>query len=101
MINELHKLRNSVAHLTVTPDKTMAQKSINLARIIFEALEERWEEEKRCVVCGSPDVVGVEKSVTIDISKIKNKKDLEKAMEKKEGRIIGFYCKKHEPYWTR
>jgi HEPN domain-containing protein len=99
-INEVHKLRNNVAHLTVIPDRTTAQKSINLTRIIFEFLQERWKKEKRCLVCGSPAVVGVEKSVMIEMPKIKNKKDLEKAMKKEEGRIIGFYCKNHEPYWA-
>jgi len=98
-IDELRKLRNKITHLTITPSETDARKSINLARLVFEYLTKHWKEENRCIICGSKDVVDVEQSLKIDMSKIKNKKDLEKAVTKK-GEIIGFYCKKHQPYWA-
>jgi len=99
--NELHELRNKVAHFKTTPDRTMAQRSINLTRIVFDNLEERWKREKRCLVCGSVDVVGIEKSVTVDMSKMKSKKDLDKAIkDEKKGHVVGYYCKKHQPYWA-
>lgn len=99
-INDLHNLRNSITHFEIIPNKDMARRSVILARIVFDWLEDRWKKEKRCVICGSTKVVGTEKSLTINMARIKSKKDLEKAMQKEDGKIVGYFCKKHEPYWT-
>jgi HEPN domain-containing protein len=99
-INDLHNLRNSVTDFRTTPNKGMANKAISLARIVFDDLEERWKTQKRCVVCGNSEVVGAEKSVKISVNKIKDKKDFEKAMNRETGDIVGYFCKKHEPYWA-
>ena len=103
-VEDLHNIRNSIAHLTTSADKNTAQKAINLARIVFDNLGEFWKRERRCVVCGSADVVGVEQSFALNISQIKNRNGLDKAIERaireKRAQLLGFYCKKHQPYWA-
>jgi HEPN domain-containing protein len=99
-INDLHDLRNSITHFQTTANKDMARRSVTLAGMVFDWLQDRWKREKRCVICGSLEVVGTEKSLTIKMTEIKSKRDFEKAMEKENGEIVGYFCKKHEPYWA-
>jgi len=72
--------------------------------IIFEGFQESLMMERRCVICGSKEVVGEQWIRPINMSKIKSKKDLEKALfdvrKKRDERLVGLYCKKHEPYWV-
>jgi HEPN domain-containing protein len=104
-IPELRKLRNKIARLKESPTKKEAEGAIDLARfIIFEGFQESLIHERRCVICGSKKVVGGEYIRKLDVSKIKSKKDYEKALAKvrksEEEKLVGLYCKKHEPYWT-
>lgn len=104
-IVELRKLRNEIAHLKSFPTKKEAEEAIDLARfIIFEGFQETLMRERRCVICGSTEVVGEEWHGILDMSKIKSKKDLKKAFsdirKMKKKRLVGLYCKKHEPYWA-
>lgn len=99
-IEELHNLRNKVAHLVVKVDKRRAERAIELTRVVFETLEELWIRENRCIVCGSPEVVGVEVSYKVDPRKIKSREDLDKLLDKRKGQVRGYYCKNHEPYWA-
>jgi HEPN domain-containing protein len=103
-IKELHSLRNEVAHLRVKPTSDEAKRAEALARFVFEGFEEVWKREKRCVVCGSTEVVGAEWEVSVDTSQIGSVKDLEKILLKsasKRRKLSGYYCKEHEPYWAR
>lgn len=103
-IKELHTLRNEVAHLRVRPTVDEARRAEALARFVFDGFGAVWKQEKRCVVCGSTEVVGAEWEVSADLSKIKSRSDFEKILRKsapKRRKLFGYYCKEHEPYWAR
>lgn len=104
-LHKLQKLRNKVVHSTMVVKKDDADLAVNLAVLIQRGISNLWKKQKRCVICGSTKVVGEEWTGTINLSKIKSRKDLEKAMEDskkwKDRQLLGYYCKKHEPYWTR
>lgn len=104
-LRKLHKLRNKVAHSTTTAKEDEADMAVDLAILIQRGISNLWMKQKRCIICGSTEIVGREWIGTPDLTKIYSTEDLDKAIENSEEwknkRLVGYYCKKHEPYWTR
>lgn len=104
-IEALRNLRNAVAHAQLQPTQKEARQAVDLARFIFESFSDLWKGERKCVICGSSDVVGTETEISADVSTIKSMGELQKRLRKYEragkGKIAGYYCKEHEPYWIR
>lgn len=104
-LRKLQELRKKVVHSTIIAKEDDADTAINLAVLTQRGISNLWKRQECCAICGSTKVVGREWESPPNLSIIESRKDLNKAIENskewKDKRLVGYYCKKHEPYWAR